>query len=162
MCVFECNLVHALCYTVFAMSCCILGLCIVSIVQGKFFLICKFCFEKENKPTTVRSDPCQACSREWTDLLVHESGINNQLVTINNRRFTHFGAYYQLCYRQRFCEHRDTCVCAHSPIERDVWYLQRDHQYTWQQIVEEGSITHHEAPIQTVCSTAAFSSVAML
>jgi len=110
---------------------------IMYIVQGSLFLVCQFCFVRANRLTSVHSNPCQACGHEWTDLLIHVSGINNQLVAIGKRRYTHHGAYYRLCNRQRFCKVRDTCVCAHSPIERDVWYLQRDHNYTWQQVVDE-------------------------
>ena len=121
-------------------------------LQGKFFLMCKFCFEKENRLMIVRSNPCPACSHVWTDLLVHVNGRNEQLVAIGQRRFIHSEAFYRLCYRQRFCERRDACGCAHSPIERDVWYLQRDHDYTWQQIVDEATQQHYDAPIQPVCS----------
>ena len=116
--------------------------CIMYIAQGNFFLVCKYCFEKTNRLVTVRSDRCPACSQECTDLLVHVSAKTCQSAVIRQRSFTHGGAFYRLCYRQRFCERRDTCVCAHSPIERDVWYLQRDHDYSWQQIAHEAQ-THH-------------------
>lgn len=88
---------------------------------------------------TVRRSPetCSRCSNPWTDVLVHVNGINNQTVAITQRRFVHSTAFYQLCYRQRFCQRRETCVHAHSQIERDVWYLQRDYNYTRLQIVDE-------------------------
>ena len=134
MCTYKRSFIRAICFVVCAI------LLHFYIAQGNFFLVCKFCFEKANRLTTVRSNSsllCPACSHEWTDLLVHVSRRTSQSVAIGRRRFTHRGAFYSLCYWQRFCRRRDTCVSAHSPTERDVWYLQRDHGYTWQQIVDE-------------------------
>lgn len=132
--VFEGSLVQVLSSIVYTVQ-----YVVIYYLQGNFFLVCKFCFEKSSMLVTVRSSPetCLRCNNPRTGILVHVNGINNPTVAITQRRFVHSTAFYQLCYHQQFCQRRETCVHAHSQIERDVWYLQRDYNYSWLQIVDE-------------------------
>ena len=94
------------------------------------------------------------CHHDWNELLVHKNGANGRVTAIGPRRFTQPEAYYYLCYRQRFCRRGNTCVHAHSPIERDVWYIQRDHNYTWLQFVNDVSMTTHVSATVRSCFAA--------
>jgi len=113
-------------------------------LQGSFFLVCKICFETSRRLIIKRADSdaynCSACCQTRTVVLVHISAVTDESVAIGQRRFTQSNAFYNICYQQQTCQRRESCVHAHSAVERDVWYLQRDYDYSFQQIADEVSL----------------------
>jgi hypothetical protein len=73
----------------------------------------------------------------WSPILVHVS-TRGRVTSINERPFTHETAYFRLCnYFEGCVFRRSNCRFAHSAVERDVWYLQRDSECTWKDIVDK-------------------------
>ncbi len=121
--------------------------------QGQYQFLCQSCYFGQPPRISLRSKDkptlCSAGEHPWWEnrLLIH---INPQLklTPIGKRPFTHKTAYYLLCHQQQYCQRREQgrCNFAHSNIERDVWNIERDTDYSRDYIVDES----HKFVMQTV------------
>ena len=104
-------------------------------------MLCRQCLTSDHRLTAQHPrspGQCAAGKHNWAaSKLLSHFDLRNQL-TLVYRRPSKAYQYFLMCREQRFCTGRGTCDKAHSTLERDVWYLERDSpQLTNEQLVEQ-------------------------
>ena len=118
---------------------------------GTFHFICRYCFSKFSRVYNQNPKNPVHCGNphyphNWKEfrLLVHESFNESSrtcdIVTIHQRplHLRRKDAYYELCYQTKYCKN-SKCPRAHSAIERDIWYVERDGDISHDQIMTKVS-----------------------
>lgn len=113
------------------------GFTIKELIQkhgGTFCFICQVCYHGHpprighQRPGTGRCTGSDS-GHAWSASKVLAHMGPNSITVINQRTFTHKGAYFRICMYMQYCRKNQTdhhCPFAHSTVERDVWLLERD------------------------------------
>ena len=114
--------------------------------SGEFGYLCLECFQIDQLVSIQNSLNPTVCGRALHDwfksrILIHFS-TDGTITLIGKRVHTSKNAFYRLCHYQQYCSRRwnNTCPFAHSVIERNVWCVERDHDMSQDDIVEEVNV----------------------
>ena len=108
--------------------------------SGDLRMICGSCW-KEKKYIVTQDLSQKKCDKGVHDLissrlLAHRSR-EPRVTMIGKRPFPSKKAYFNMCYMKQFCRKKFGCINAHSEIECDVWYVERDTGLKQEQIIDE-------------------------
>lgn len=107
---------------------------------GELRMICGSCYKEFNRIFTqnLGNTLCDVGRHELclSKLLAHRAK-NLRVTMIGKRPMTGKNAYFNLCYQGQFCRKKVGCICAHSEIERDIWYVERDTGFKQDAIIAE-------------------------
>lgn len=111
---------------------------------GHMGFICKLCYQQNIRPG-FQDLSKENCSREQhhirsTKTLAHYDNTTRRFTVIGQRFFTSRRSFYNMCRWERYCR-RARCPFAHSNIEYDLWYVQKDSNLSEEQILEK--VFHH-------------------
>lgn len=109
-------------------------------IRGHMGFLCKLCHQ-ENLRTGFQELSKEYCSTKRhfirsTRVLAHYDSTTRRLTAIGQRPFTSSRSFYKMCRWGRYCR-MPGCVFAHSIIEYDLWYVQKDSSLSEEQIVEK-------------------------
>jgi hypothetical protein len=99
--------------------------------------LCKKCiFCQPSRLSQQVDNRCEQGEHPWSENKMMMHVKNGNITPIRDRPFKHQNAYFNMCYRLKFCL-KDNCICAHSLVEQAVWIVENDMRLKREQIQEE-------------------------
>lgn len=122
--------------------------------KGHMGFLCRLCI-RQNLWTGFQDPSQEYCSTEQhllksTRVLAHYDNKTRKFTAIGQRPFTKKTSYYNMCYWERLCR-KPECFFAHSIIEYDLWYVQKDSNLNEEQIIEKVFISRFHSLFYIQC-----------